>query len=173
MILACDVAYQDTDAFAAGVLFDGWNSSTIEQRICLRVGGVASYRSGALFKRELPCLLKLLEELDVPPSAILVDGYVTLGRDNSPGLGAHLHNALRKEIPVVGVAKTRFRDTPSDHEVLRGQSRKPLFVTSAGMELETARAAIVQMHGPYRIPTMLSECDKLCRDFAKTQLDDA
>jgi len=32
----------------------------------------------AFYKRELPCILKLLDKLEQPPSCIVVDGYVFL-----------------------------------------------------------------------------------------------
>lgn len=107
--------------------------------------------------------MALIDALDALPDAVIVDGYVTLGADAKPGLGAHLYTALNTRVAVIGVAKTRFEGTPADAEVLRGTSRHPLFVTAAGMDASAARARVKAMHGPHRLPTMLRRVDRLCR----------
>ena len=76
------------------------------------------------------------------------------------GLGGHLHAAIGK--PVVGVAKNEFRGASAER-VVRGGSKKALFVTAAGMSLADAAAAVRSMHGGYRIPTLLARADALCR----------
>jgi len=58
---------------------------------------------------------------------------------NAPGLGAHLFEALHAATPIVGAAKTGYRNDTCSELVYRGESRKPLYVTAAGAE--TARAA--------------------------------
>ena len=42
-------------------------------------------------KRELPCILALLQDITVEPLIVVVDGYVTLGKHHKPGLGMHLY----------------------------------------------------------------------------------
>jgi len=64
---------------------------------------------------------------------------------------------------VIGVAKSAFLDTPPETEVLRGASAKPLYVTSMGVEAETARACVRAMHGDHRVPTILAAADRACR----------
>ena len=46
----------------------------------------------------------------------------------------------------------------------RHRSRRPLFVTAAGMPQERAARHIERMHGGFRIPTMLKRVDPLCRN---------
>ena len=97
-------------------------------------------------------------------ATVIIDGYVWLGADLRPGLGAHLYAALHDAMPVIGIAKTRFHETPPNTEVFRGLSSRPLFVTAVGIEADAARNAIRSMHGPHRKPTMLSLVDRACRE---------
>ena len=95
---------------------------------------------------------------------IVIDGYVWLGDDQAPGLGAHLHRAIGGRSAVIGVAKTRFLSARPVEEVHRGSSRVPLYVTAVGLDLSESARCIREMHGPYRIPTLLKRVDRLCRD---------
>lgn len=164
MRLAVDVDYRDDgSAVAAAVLFAEWTSGTIEDTVVRRIAAVEPYRPGLFFQRELPCILAVLADVRVRPDAIVVDGYAVLGRERRDGLGAHLFGALKGEVPVIGVAKNRFADTPAESEVLRGASRRPLYVTSVGMDEGAARAHIRAMHGSHRIPTLLAAVDRARR----------
>nr|WP_275411564.1 endonuclease V [Shimia biformata] len=170
LLMAVDVQYGDTGgAVAAGVLFRDWQVATPKAQVTAWIDHVAPYEPGAFFKRELPCILALLDRLETPPSAIVIDGYVTLGKDGRDGLGAHLYRTLEARIPVIGVAKTRFEDTPADTELRRGSSKHPLFVTAAGMSVDDARACIAAMHGDHRMPTLLTMVDRLARDGLKSK----
>jgi deoxyribonuclease V len=124
---------------------------------------VAPYEPGAFYKRELPCILALLERLKAQPDIIIVDGYADLGVEH-PGLGRHLFDALGGRVSVIGVAKTAFKAAPHV-EVIRGKSTKPLFVTSAGMDIDVAVESIKAMYGKHRIPDMLKAVDGLARGF--------
>jgi deoxyinosine 3'endonuclease (endonuclease V) len=48
-----------------------------------------------------------------------------------PGLGAHAHAEFG--IPVIGVAKSRFRSAIPRGAAVRGSSARPLYGTGAGM----------------------------------------
>jgi hypothetical protein len=48
-------------------------------------------------------------------------------------------------------------------EVLRGKSKKPLYVTAMGMLLERAADRVRTMHGEFRMPHLLSELDRLTK----------
>ena len=69
---------------------------------------------------------------------------------------------MGSRIPVIGVAKNRYAGTKAE-EVLRGKSRNPLFVTSAGISPVKAAGRIKHMHGEHRIPTLLKLADRLAR----------
>lgn len=167
MLLVTDVYYHsDFSATAAGVIFEKWGDAKPHLEITTHVDKVDEYEPGSFYKRELPCLLALLKDVQlagISPQVIIVDGFVTLGADQKPGLGEHLYNALGAIIPVVGVAKTGFHGTPTHCEVQRGESLKPLFVSAAGMSLDDAKSAVLSMHGKHRLPTLLTRVDQLCR----------
>ena len=119
---------------------------------------------GEFYRRELPCLLKLLEQVNIKLDVILIDGYVRLGKDRLPGLGSYLYNALNKQIPVIGVAKNAFKDTPANMEIRRGKSERPLYVSAIAMDEAEAKRYIQVMYGPDRIPAMLKRVDRLSRE---------
>jgi deoxyribonuclease V len=161
-IVALDVHYQDDTAHVACVGFHFWEDDTPDFTWDLFVQGVAPYEPGSFYKRELPCLTKILDGLPELPVAVIVDGYVDTSPDH-PGLGRRLHDHYQGRLAVViGVAKTHFAGTDAT-PVLRGTSRTPLFVTAAGLEQGEAATLIRNMHGPHRLPTMLKLVDTLSR----------
>jgi deoxyribonuclease V len=159
-----DVQYQEDErALSAGVVFNDWKDAEPVEQVVVEIDKTEPYVSGQFYKRELPCLLAVLKQLSEPVDVIVVDGYVDL-RPGQPGLGRYLFNELGGRVQVVGVAKTAFlgaHTTP----VLRGESRKPLFVTSSGGGAARFQAAIAvrEMHGQYRFPTLLKRVDSLAR----------
>ncbi|MCA0869681.1 endonuclease V [Seohaeicola saemankumensis] len=163
-LFAVDVHYADDgSALAAGIAFGDWHNATPQAEVTTRIAETAPYEPGAFYKRELPCILALLDWLPRRPSVIIIDGYVTLGADARDGLGMHLWRALDEKVPVIGVAKTAFAGTPKTAELLRGQSIKPLYITAVGISQEDAKACIRAMHGDHRLPTLLTAADRLCR----------
>jgi deoxyribonuclease V len=120
----------------------------------------APYRPGEFYRRELPALRAVIppaEELTL----IVVDGYVDLDPAGRPGLGAHVR--AEYGVPVIGVAKTAFRSATHAAQVLRGQSRRPLYVTSAGISLAEAAHLVTEMAGKFRLPDALKLVDRLAR----------
>ncbi|HKH44830.1 MAG TPA: endonuclease V [Thermoanaerobaculia bacterium] len=164
MIACCDVDYHDPGAVAAGLWFDHWSDSTGKAEVVLPIAEVAPYQSGQFYLRELPCLLAVLEK-GPPADLVVLDGYVWLG-DGQPGLGAHLYRALNEKVTVIGVAKTRYAGVTLVRELRRRDSANPLYITAAGIDLSEAARHIAEMHGPYRIPTLLKKVDQLCRGRA-------
>jgi len=158
VIVAVDVDYREKEAVAACVGFAKWTDATAAFERIVRVpGAAAAYVPGQFYLRELPCVLAALRGVDA--DVVVVDGYVMLSAGKR-GLGGHLHEAIRK--PVVGVAKNEFRGATAER-VVRGGSKKPLFVTVAGMSAKDAAAAVRSMHGPHRIPALIARADALCR----------
>jgi deoxyribonuclease V len=160
--LAClDAAYTDSAASAACVLFAAWDAALPLRVLTLRQGAAPRYEPGAFYRRELPLLLAILQQLDELPRTVLVDGYVWLDA-GKPGLGARLHRALDGRVTVVGVAKTRFAGAPAC-PVLRGASRSTLYVSAAGIDAEAAAEGVRSMHGRHRVPTLLRRVDREAR----------
>lgn len=161
-MLACvDVDYRDDHALAACVLFRGWTDAKSAGTHLEVITEVQPYQPGKFYLRELPCLLAVLAKVQEPLETIVVDGYVWLQDEQSPGLGGHLYSALK--LPVIGVAKSRFLAAGSAKPVFRGGSQKPLYVTAAGLDVDQAARNIESMHGPFRVPTLLKLVDQLCR----------
>jgi deoxyribonuclease V len=163
MILAVDVAYQNTGAIAAGILFSDWRDANPAQQIIISCPVPESYVPGKFYRRELPCILAVMGQVAQQVDFIIIDGFVFLGPNRKPGLGKYLRDSLDQKIAVIGVAKTPYRDTPESCEVLRGKSLRPLYVTADGMNQEEAKFLIKIMDGKGRIPSMLRHVDRLCR----------
>ncbi len=163
MILAIDVHYEDELARISGVLFEDWNSSESKEELTSYLNNVVKYTPGLFYKRELPCILKLLEDHSLSPEIIVVDGFVYLDGTQKPGLGKYLHEALGETIAVIGVAKRRFNDIGDEYAIHRGNSKKPLYVTAVGYDVNTAKRDIKNMFGEHRIPVMLKRADQVCR----------
>jgi deoxyribonuclease V len=164
--IAClDVAYADAAAAVAGALIPSWDAKGASKIVARRFDSTpASYEPGAFYKRELPLLLSIISELGDPIDVIVIDGYVWLSADSQPGLGGHLFASLGRRAPVIGIAKTRYRNDTWSIPVLRGASQQPLFVTSAGIDVKEAAQCVGRMHGDHRIPTILTLVDRAARD---------
>ena len=165
MILALDTYYFEDHAKTVGLEFTNWTDS-IETNIYIEtLENVEEYTSGEFYKRELPCILSLMKRYDLKGyEAIIVDGYVYLDDAGKFGLGGYLYERLNQEIPIIGVAKTNFFTINKNKKpLLRGGSKKPLFITSIGMDINDATERIRMMDGAFRIPTLLKKLDRLTR----------
>lgn len=160
---ACiDVDYREDHAIAACLLFADWHDAAPIEEVVARIENVEPYIPGQFYRRELPCILAVLNQVNVALEAVVIDGYVWLDGVHKPGLGAHLYQSLNQKIPVIGVAKKLFQGAVAN-EVKRGSAEHPLYVTSVGIASEDAATAITRMHGNYRVPTLLKRVDQLCR----------
>lgn len=164
MILAVDVQYRDSTAMVAGVVFNSWLDSEPEIYYKSTVKDILEYSSGAFYKREMPCILALLDEHKLVPNTIVIDGHVYLNDSKKPGLGKYLYEHFEGAINVIGVAKRGFLGLGDEHKVFRGTSQKPLYITSIGIDLLKVKMDIINMHGKYRIPTILKLADSICRE---------
>ncbi len=135
MILASDAQYAKNNALVAGLLFPDWTLDDIDQQILKKIDDIAPYEPSDFYKRELLCILSLLDEVDVSLKVIIADGFVTIGSAKKNGLGMHLYNTIQQTTPIVGVAKKLFIGTPYKCQILRGKSNNPLYITSVGIPL--------------------------------------
>lgn len=161
MILAIDVYYHEIGAKVVGVLFESFDSETPYDIIEKHLPVQKDYEPGAFYKRELPCILELLNQVNKEGlDTIIIDGYVYLDENKRGGLGYYLFNALDEQIPVIGVAKSYFFISDDIvKEVYRGESKKPLYVTAVGLPLTQAKENIKKMYGKYRMPYLLKLMD--------------
>src|SRR5512142_3251242 len=124
------------------------------------VSRVPPYRPGEFSLRELPPLRAVLGGLS-GLGLLVAGGYADLDPGGRPGLGAHAHAEFG--IPVIGVAKSRFRSAVHAVPALRGSSARPLFVTAAVMTSADAADLVRRMAGRYRLPDALRRADTLAR----------
>lgn len=156
-----DVDYAGPGATAACVVGDRWSDGAPIETHAVTLATVAPYAPGRFFERELPCILAVLPRVVTAIDTVVIDGYVVLDRAGTPGLGAHLHAALDRRHAVIGVAKTPYREADFAVPVVRGGSRRPLYVTAIGVDVDAAARSIAAMHGAHRIPTLLGWVDRL------------
>lgn len=167
MILAFDTYYFDNKAKTVCLEFENWNEDKNFKVHTEIIDNVSEYIPGEFYKRELPCIISLLNQIDLENiEAIIVDGFVYLDDDKKYGLGGRLYEKLNSKIPIIGVAKTNFASIEKDKKpLLRGDSTKPLFVTSIGIDLEEAFQKVETMAGEFRMPTLLKELDRLTKEL--------
>jgi deoxyribonuclease V len=161
LIGATDVHYPGTGgARAALVVAEDRRFERIVAEHVRWQENAAAYRPGSFATRELPAIETLLEHTEAL-DLIVIDGYVDLDPDGRPGLGAHLHERIG--IPVIGVAKSRFRTATHAVPVHRGSAVRPLYVTAVGLGTDEAVLLVAEMSGPHRIPDALRRVDTLAR----------
>jgi deoxyribonuclease V len=165
MIGFVDVGYDETTgrARAGLVIARSWPDAAPVREAVVVVEGLAPYQPGEFYRRELPPLLAVLRSLPELPEVVVVDGFVWLDGEGRAGLGAHLHRALEGKVAVVGVAKTWFQGAGSVREVHRGTSKRPLFVSAVGLDLDQAADAVRAMTGSHRVPSLIRRADQLSR----------
>lgn len=160
-----DVDYRENDtAIASAIVFNDYESDSILNSYSLSINDVLPYESGKFYKRELPCILELLDIIKEDIELIIIDGYVHVDTDKKEGLGVHLLNSISNKIPIIGIAKNQFKSTPEKHAVFRGDSKKALYVTTINCDLDKAKDIVSSMHGSNRLPTLVKLVDFTCRN---------
>lgn len=165
MILAFDTYYFDNKAKTVCVAIDNWSDEENIKVYSELTENVEEYQSGEFYKRELPCILSLLNKVEIKNiDVIIVDGFVYLDDNLKFGLGGYLYKQLNETVPIIGVAKTNFATLIiNKRELLRGKSVKPLYITSIGIEIDRATELIKNLKGPNRMPTLLKTLDTLTK----------
>ncbi len=167
MKLAVDVHFEpEGGALAAAVAFDEWDAREATRTYTSRIPHLEKAPRGELDLRKLPCVLQLLHEHGLQPDLIVVDGFVHLDAQDTPGLGQHLYHALGGRVAIIGLSKTAMAATPAQFEVVREEETRPLVVTCAGIDLASAKARLRAMHGKRRLPTLLKLVTRLAKGTA-------
>jgi hypothetical protein len=154
--IAIDAYYIGDICHVVGGIFNKWRDEHVSKFIYADVKVNSEYIPGEFYKRELPGILKLLEQVNLDEfDTIIIDGYVHLkelghisddGRFISgpvkKGLGCHLRTALssyymerkpKKRLNIVGIAKTLYGDNSEYGQCYRGDSKKPLYITGLNL----------------------------------------
>lgn len=166
MILVFDTYYFENKAKTVCLEFNQWTDEQESNIYEETLEDINEYVSGEFYKRELPCILSLLKKISLENcEAIIIDGFVVLNDEDKNGLGGFLYQELNKCIPIIGVAKNNFNQiTLNKRAVYRGNSKKPLYITAKGINLDEASQKIMQMNGDYRIPYLLKRVDSIGRE---------
>ena len=163
MILFVDVNYIDNTGFiAAGIVNSIYDKEFIKIYKTTLID-LPEYEAGLFYKRELPCILKILSIVDTNYDAIVIDGFVDLGEDLSPGLGRHLYQEVNKT--VIGIAKNYYTGTKEECFVYRNNSKKPLYVSSTSPYNNLINYYVASMHGRFRLPTLVTKIDLHSRNL--------
>ena len=172
MKLAVDTYYySDTLALTVGVLFNRWTDDEPAEIISSICTKFSSYIPGEFYKRELPCVLGLLEKVDMDKiETIIVDGFLRLRFNDSTekdGLGKKLFDRLNMPgLKVIGLAKSDFcRTDEISASLLRGSAVNPLWVQGIGLPDNVAAENIKMMSGKSRIPKLLKILDKETKKY--------
>jgi deoxyinosine 3'endonuclease (endonuclease V) len=68
-------------------------------------------------------------------------------------------------MPIIGIAKRSFINTEEvSFPIYRGESKVPLYISTIGCKIEKVLPCIENMHGNYRIPTILKYLDTLTKE---------
>jgi deoxyribonuclease V len=161
--LAIAVQLDGPQAQVAAVAFDAWDAPEPTTTWVSRIAQVEKPARGEPDLRELTCVMQLLREHRLAPELLVIEGFVHLDADETPGLGQHLFQALGGATPVIGVSKTGRPGLPAQFEVMREDEARPLIVTCAGLDIGAAKARVRAMHGRKRVPTLMKLAARLAK----------
>jgi deoxyribonuclease V len=166
MIVAIDVHYRTDIAKIVAIEFQNWTDAAPDKIVIAYKTDIDDYEPGASYKRELPCIVEIMQQIDLNTvDFLIVDGYVFLDSAGKKGLGYYVFEHFNKKIPIIGVAKSHFFDNDKFVlPILRGESKNPLYITAIGMELYEAADCIEKMDGSFRMPTLLKQLDTLTKE---------
>ena len=164
MKLVVTFHFDGVQAIAAAAAFDAWDAAEATKTYVSRIAHVEKAVRGELDLRELLCVMQLLREHGLEPELILVDGFVHLDANETPGLGQHLYQALGGKVPIVGVSKRSLPGLSVQFEVMREEEAPPLWVTCAGIDIGAAKARLRAMHGRKRVPTLMKLAARLAKN---------
>lgn len=178
-VAGVDVGFEDggKTTRAAAVLLDAQTLEPLAE-VVARIPTRMPYIPGLLSFRELPALLRALEQLPRTPDLVFVDGH---GIAHPRGLGVASHLGVVTGLPTIGVAKSvlvgthaplgshRGERVPLMHKgrvigcVLRSKDRVRPLIISPGhrVSMEAAPALVLGYCTRYRLPEPTRLADRL------------
>ncbi len=177
-VAGIDVGFPDPDLGRAAVAVLDWPGLTlVEHKVAIHPVTMP-YVPGFLSFREVPVVLKALEQLDITPDLILCDGQ---GYAHPRRFGYACHLGVLSGIPTVGVAKEKLvgrhhpvGESPGSWDplldgdeiigaVVRTKANtKPLYISIGHrISLERAVEMVVGCLTRYRLPEPTRWADKL------------
>lgn len=186
-IAGVDVGYaKNSDTVVAAMAVMDTETHSIKEITTAEAEVEFPYIPGLFSFREMPSLLKVLQQAAIRPEVIICDGQ-GLSHPRRFGLACHL--GVETGIPTIGCAKTRligeyrepgydrgdFSDLVDNNEVigrvLRTQdSLKPVFVSIGHkISLETACDLVLRLCSQYRLPEVIRAADHAGRMILKNR----
>ncbi len=166
MVVVIDADYNEEtrDGHVAGIVARDILAEKEDAVVTAMVHDIADYVPGQFYKRELQSVEAIIDQLKVEDiDLIVVDGYADSGTTEH-ALGTFVFE--KYQIPVIGIGKNKYdRCILTDLEVYRGESKKPLYVTSKGMDNEEAKRLVKNMAGEFRLPYFVKYADNRARDW--------
>lgn len=161
MILALDTYYYSNSSLTVGIWFDDWRSNNLNRIEYSWCNHFESYVPGQFYKRELPGILDFIDlyglnDVDI----VILDGFINT--PNGPGLGLLFYESLGSpnNLNIVGIAKSYYEGIESISErVFRGNSKKPLYIQTYGLDIQEVGKKVRKMRGKNRIPKLLKILD--------------
>ena len=185
LVAGVDCAFDGDDVLCVAVVWDRDAGQVVEAQGIRHSGGVP-YVPGFLSFREGPAVHAALDALTTPIGLVLIDGQ-GIAHPRRCGLATHV--GVERDIPTVGVAKSRLVGTHDEpgpatgdtadlmHQdacigrVLRTRVKvKPLFISVGHrVDLDTAVAAVLACRTKYRLPEPTRQADKLVAQFKRDE----
>lgn len=166
MVVIIDADYKEElkKGHVAGIVADSIFDEKEKVVITAIAEEIGEYVPGKFYLRELQSVELILSQLDLQElELIIVDGYADSGTEQN-ALGTYVYE--KYHIPVIGIGKNKYEGCViPDTEVYRGESKKPLYVTSKGIAHEVAKSYVERMAGKYRLPYLVKYADNRARDW--------
>jgi deoxyribonuclease V len=183
-VAGLDVGYRSNDTVAGVcVVFDAKTLVVLDE-IVVEDTTDFPYIAGLFAFREMPVLLRALDQVTVTPDLLVADGQ-GLAHPRRFGLACHL--GVHTGIPSIGVAKNAMgafdppghargsmSDLVMDDEVVGRAVRtqdgvKPVFVSVGHkIDLDRACAEVLRLAPRYRLPETTRRADTLTRQAASS-----
>ncbi len=183
LVAGVDCAFDGDDVLCVAVVWDRNAGQVVEAQGIRHSGGVP-YVPGFLSFREGPAVHAALDALTTPTGLVLIDGQ-GIAHPRRCGLATHV--GVERDIPTVGVAKSRLigdyeEPGPASGDtsvlshngdcigrVLRTRLNvKPLFVSVGHrVDLHSAVAAVMACWTKYRLPEPTRQADRLVARFKR------
>lgn len=178
-VAGVDVAYlPESGESIASVVVLSYPDLDMQVSKVARIPTPFPYVPGLLSFREIPAILKAVEELDVLPDLIFVDGH---GQAHPRRFGIASHLGLWLKKPTIGIGKSRLCGRYREPAQRRGSATrlvdkgevigkvvrtrsgvKPVFVSVGfGLPLETCLGWTLAVTRRFRLPEPIRQADRL------------
>jgi deoxyribonuclease V len=162
-VLAVDVAYKEDLAFCAAIIYDLKNQKILKELIVKEKVNFP-YIPGLLFLREVPIMLKAIEEIDREYDLIVVDGH-GLAHPRKAGLATIIGILTNK--PTIGIAKSFLYGEIKDNYIFVENQKVGIkfgkYYASIGSNIDIESLENFLKRVNYEYPKFLKIADKLSK----------